>query len=218
MARKTLVKMVFGNKVYGIPAPETDIDYLEIFLPSINEILLDGYSDLLNEISLATFMGRLEQGNAVAYETLFTPKEYWVETSEEWEQFHNVATEFIHKKISVVKAGEEDFELMSTRLRVAQQFYQILTEGKITFPRPNAAQLIQIKEGNASGIAVLNLIDDIFTKIEYAFDEKNISDSFPSERARRFVLMLHLKQVLDNIHTIVGATHANDSTAQGTPS
>src|SRR3989304_1649900 len=69
-----------------------------------------------------------------------------------------------------------DFKSLSHAVRVYQQAIEILDTGVVTFPRPNAAKLLQIKKGEANLEEVKALLqtldDEVQVKLETTVQRK----------------------------------------------
>jgi hypothetical protein len=62
--------------------------------------------------------------------------------------------------------ADVDFKSLSHAVRVYQQAIEILDHGKVTFPRPNAVQLLEIKEGRADLEKVKDLLRDLDVEVQ----------------------------------------------------
>lgn len=99
---KTLVKMIFGSHLYGLDTPESDKDYVGVFLPSLESVILgkapkeinqtSGKQDSKNTkedvdtkmISLHQFLEFCYSGQTMALDMLHAPENMLLETSPEW--------------------------------------------------------------------------------------------------------------------------------------
>ena len=45
----SVMKCLFGSKLYGTATPQSDTDYKEVFIPTANEILLGKYQDVISQ-------------------------------------------------------------------------------------------------------------------------------------------------------------------------
>ncbi len=100
---KTLVKMKFGSHLYGTNSAESDTDYKGIFLPSIEDCILNkipktidkstgndksknNSSDIDEEYySLQYFMKLASKGEMIVIDMLHAPEDMIIESSKEWE-------------------------------------------------------------------------------------------------------------------------------------
>ena len=100
-----LCKIVGGSKLFGTDRPESDNDYLGIFVPTAQELLglenpptewslgtkVSGEQRNTNEdtdytlFSLRQFITEAAAGQSQKLEMLFAPRDKWIESSEAWE-------------------------------------------------------------------------------------------------------------------------------------
>lgn len=115
----TIFKCQFGSHIYGTNLPESDQDFKSIFIPSANEILLQRVPETIHQntklnsadknssndidhemFSLQKWLKLLCQGQTVALDMLFTPKEFIITSSPTWEIIVDNKDKLIHKGIS----------------------------------------------------------------------------------------------------------------------
>lgn len=114
---KKLVYSIFGSHVYGTSTPKSDRDYKGVMIPDASDIILqranktsinqktkDSYAvkntcdDVDTEIySLQAFIRLLVEGQTAALDLLFTPKEFILESSEEWAYLQANRKHLIHR-------------------------------------------------------------------------------------------------------------------------
>lgn len=92
-----------------------------------------------------------------------------------------------------------DYKALSHALRVAEQAVELVTTGKLVFPRPNAALLLEVKNGQHN-------VDDVLAKFEHMFEtlDKEVAVSKLPERTPELVKefqewKLHLLKQLYNV-------------------
>jgi hypothetical protein len=119
MPERQIVKMVFGSHVYGTNTPNSDQDFKSVFLPNAEDILLQrvvktsrnkstGPQNAKNapgdvdieEFSLSGYLKLLCEGQTVAVDMLFVPKQFITQDSETWRLIRLYQTEFISKAIA----------------------------------------------------------------------------------------------------------------------
>ncbi len=76
-------------------------------------------------------------------------------------------------RVNAAAKDDVDFKSLSHAVRAYQQAIEILDHGKITFPRPEAAALLEIKEGRANLDEVKALLKDLDVEVQ----EKMISST-----------------------------------------
>lgn len=117
LERQILVKMLFGSHLYGTNTQDSDMDYKGIFMPTLDDILLNQVpksvnlssnktnvkntpSDVDLEIySLPYFMKLACMGETVALDMLHAPRSMWIETSDVWEDLVSRREHFYTKNL-----------------------------------------------------------------------------------------------------------------------
>lgn len=101
---KTIVRMQFGSHVYGTNLPTSDLDYKSVLIPDGLDLIMqrptrhvlnntkedstkrNTAEDVDDEaFSVQTFLRLVNEGQTVAMDILWTPKSFYLETSEAWE-------------------------------------------------------------------------------------------------------------------------------------
>lgn len=72
-----------------------------------------------------------------------------------------------------------EWKSMSHAIRVYQQAIELLQTGRITFPRPNAVQLLEIKEGKIPGEEVKQLLSRLEAAVESALITTHLPEKTP---------------------------------------
>lgn len=117
---KIIVKTIAGSHLFGTNTPQSDQDFKGVFIPSANEIILGNYSDTFRSTtgndgtrntkedidtelySLRKFFAMLENGDTAAIELLFTPDQFIVEKTKEWDEIIAVRSKLVSKKINAM--------------------------------------------------------------------------------------------------------------------
>jgi len=120
---KTIIKMEFGSKVYGTSVPESDTDFKGIFIPDAKSLILQKAKRNINQstgndkskntkddvdielFSFAEYIKLLLQGQTGALDMLFTPKEFWLNQSENlgpWYDLQFNYDKFLHSGTSII--------------------------------------------------------------------------------------------------------------------
>lgn len=68
---------------------------------------------------------------------------------------------FFGVRVSIAADVDVDYKSISHAIRVYQQSIELLETGTITFPRPNAAFLLSVKQGKEDPEVVTNLLDEL---------------------------------------------------------
>ena len=147
---KQIVKMTFGSFVYGTNIPSSDQDFKGIFVPDGKDLILqrapstqsfnsntkkntkNTKDDIdIEFFSLQKFFHLLTQGQTVAFDVLFTPQQFWQDSSAEWQYIQNYKERLLHKKIGAFvgycKAQSERYSLRGSRMIALEQTIEHLS-------------------------------------------------------------------------------------------
>lgn len=115
---KILFKSIFGSNLYGTNLPGSDVDFKGVYIPDAIDFVLgrvpktsvntgsskksDGSKNSEGDVdvelfSLQSFLTNLlATGQTNAVEMLFTPRQYWIDSSPEWEFILSNRRSLIH--------------------------------------------------------------------------------------------------------------------------
>ncbi len=115
---KIIVKMLFGSRVYGTNLPTSDTDYKQVFLSSFDDMALfkgkritastssagkNTSEDIdMESIELGRFLDLCMQGQTNAIDMLFTPEEFWIESSPIWDRVIELKPHLLNRKIKAM--------------------------------------------------------------------------------------------------------------------
>ncbi len=80
--------------------------------------------------------------------------------------FQKVADEYGHRARMAADNQGRDWKAISHAIRVGEEAIELLNTGNITFPRPNASYLLDIKLGNVEYSKVSDQLDSILAQVE----------------------------------------------------
>lgn len=146
---KTIFVTEFGSTVYGTRVPTSDTDYKAIFIPDAKDILLqrapktivegtkvdknskNSAEDIDTEkFAMHQYLDLLMQGQTVALDMLFTPKQFWKSHSREWERILMFKDCFLHKGttsfIGYAKTQAAKYGIKGTRVAAMRHILDIL--------------------------------------------------------------------------------------------
>lgn len=89
-----------------------------------------------------------------------------------------------------------DWKALSHAVRVGREAIEFLTTQHITFPRPEAKHLLDIKQGRLSFHQVSEEIEQLLVEVEAASAASSLPDHFDQTLIDNFIEKLHLKSVL----------------------
>lgn len=99
--------------------------------------------------------------------------------------------EYGKRSLEAETAQGVDWKAMSHAVRIAQEAIEFLDTGFITLPRPNAAFLLDIKNGKFESDFVSQMIDDLLIEVEQAVEKSNLPEEPDKEWIDSFVAMVH---------------------------
>lgn len=117
-SRNILVKTLVGSRLYGLENAESDIDYSSIYLPTLDQLLLGKFPELIDEststaitkntkddkdvyiYALPYFIFLAINGKQQVIDMLHARPETTVETSALWEELKSVRSHFYSKSMS----------------------------------------------------------------------------------------------------------------------
>lgn len=89
-----------------------------------------------------------------------------------------------------------DWKALSHAVRISEQAVELLVTGHVTFPRPNAAELLEIKTGQIPYAAVVERIDAGLAAIEEAAASSPLPEEPDHAFIRDIVLQAHGREVI----------------------
>ena len=90
-----------------------------------------------------------------------------------------------------------DWKGLSHAVRIASEAIEFLTTEHITFPRPEAAYLLDIKLGKVSPQIVGNHIDQLLVDVETALAQSKLPEGFDQSLIDNFIEEMHREIVLE---------------------
>lgn len=110
---KLIFKTLYGSRLFGVSTKDSDFDYKGIFVEDLSELLEKKNEVRQFEIpasatskkietelfSLNYYMKLLSNGQVIPMDMLFTPKEYWTDSSEVWEKIRAVKQELVSSRV-----------------------------------------------------------------------------------------------------------------------
>lgn len=148
---RTLVKVLFGSRLYGTATPASDTDYKIVHIPSPRDILLhqtkpivqfssktdhhekNGASDVdVESFALHRFLSLVENGEMIAIELLFAPAQNLLETTPEWdyivENRHRFLTSSCKGFISYCQRQAAKYGVRGSRVAATRAALQVLEQ------------------------------------------------------------------------------------------
>jgi len=146
---KIIMKAVAGSHLFGTNTPTSDKDFKGVYLPSLQDCITgevkhsisqhtnlrygtkNNSEDTDNEYySVQKFFKMLEEGQTVALELLFTPKEMIIESSPEWEFIVSKKNELLHRNIKsfigYARQQADKYGLLGSKMNEVDKMVTIL--------------------------------------------------------------------------------------------
>ena len=146
---KTIVKILHGSYLYGTQTELSDTDYKTIFIPDSKSLILQNAIKKRREttgtphekntkddvdssfFSLDAYFDLLEEGQTVALDLLFAPKENILETSPLWDYIQANRYRFVHKKaaafIGYCKTQANKYGIKGSRMAAVKTTLEYLS-------------------------------------------------------------------------------------------
>lgn len=111
--------------------------------------------------------------------------------------FKRVLDEYGHRALEAEKNQGVDWKALSHAVRIAEQGIELLETGHITFPRPNAAHLLDIKQGRLPYQQVADQIDQLLLDVEDAAEKSNLPEEADQDWINDLVFTYHHLAVIN---------------------
>ena len=161
-----LVKMRFGSAIYGTELPNSDSDVKAIHMPDMYDFILrkpnknfDSKISKANGIdfesfSLQQYVKLLCQGQTIALDMLFTPRNFWIEATSEWEYIVKNKEKFISKRIypfvGYCRSQAATYSIKGTRIKEAKQALELMSKFYELCPNERVSYVFEDFKGLAS--------------------------------------------------------------------
>ena len=137
---KTLVKTIYGSKLFGTALPASDTDFKSVFVCDMEELVF-GKTATQNTVEgvgsqkveseahhISHFCRMLKQGQTLAYSMLFTPDHAVVETSDAWNELVENKSRLVSKNlrpfVGYARSQAQKYSLKGERLRTLDHFIE----------------------------------------------------------------------------------------------
>lgn len=109
---------------------------------------------------------------------------------------HRLVIEYGHRSLAAERNEGVDWKSLSHAVRIARQALELLSTGRVAFPRPDAADLLAMKTGQRSYAEVSAEIDLLLPEIEAAAGRSTLPDEPDWEWIDGLVVAAHREAVL----------------------
>lgn len=223
--KELIVQTVYGSRLYGTQHPDSDYDYRQVFVASLEDLIFNQVDtvrqqavvgDKENDVTgvhIIRFMKWLIAGQPEAHSMLFTPRDQILITSAAWEDLLNHRGQLISKQVNpyfgfaynqLRKPGESGKNLYHA-YRTLQELKELVTTRQITYPRPEADRLMAIKYQQVSAETVQQWILESLMECRHLVDSSDLPDQIDVEWLRGWVVAtyrLHLRLHLDKLQCL----------------
>lgn len=176
-----LCKLLSGSRLYGCDVPDSDFDYKGVYVANLDE-LVRGELGVRNSVTPATdedckveeeyfhvqkFAHLLAGQETVVLSCLFTPPEFWIETSPEWKWLYDNRKNFISKDIKALAGYSRSqackYGIKGEKLRTLMDFSEALQK-LADHPREAKYRITNPETGS--------LIIEVFEALEVTFRDR----------------------------------------------
>lgn len=112
--------------------------------------------------------------------------------------FKKVFDNYGHRTLAAMNNEGIDWKAVSHAIRVAGQAKELLLTGHITFPRPDAAYLLQVKRGELDYNDVAPLLERMVEEVDEASRASSLPGKSDTAAIDELVLQLHGYQLCDD--------------------
>lgn len=210
-----------GSRLYGNATLSSDTDIRGFVLESPETVLglnnFEQYESPSEDIvfySSKKFIDLLKKGSPNVLELLFVPKEHVIVSTVTSDLLIFNKDLFVTKQIIPKFIGFSKSEKIknnpkskSHSIRMLEQLIELLQHKTITFPRPNADFLLEIKTKNIDNLEYENYYNNLLNKIRYLesscnlpqnIDENKVNEIYLNIVAPSTISYLKEKQWLDS--------------------
>lgn len=106
-----------------------------------------------------------------------------------------LVSEYGHRALAAEKNEGVDWKALSHAVRVGNEAIELLSTGKITFPRPEADFLLQIKQGKLNYPDVARHIEELLEEVEKTVKNSTLPDYPDLQIINDFIITEYRKQV-----------------------
>jgi hypothetical protein len=116
--------------------------------------------------------------------------------------YRKVFDEYGHRALAAERNEGIDWKAVSHACRVGQQALELLEDHTITFPRPNAADLLRIKRGEIVYQEVADYLDRLLLQVEKASRESTLPEKADQAKIDELIIQFH-GEMIDRRHDVV---------------
>lgn len=145
---KTIIKMNFGSHLYGTDTDQSDRDYKGVFLPSLEDCVLNRIPRSINSstklgtgknsaddideemYSLQYFLRLALNGEMIVIDMIHAPMSAIIETTETWERLHAHRRRFYSKNLArylgYIRKQTAKYSIKGSRLKAMEEVIKVL--------------------------------------------------------------------------------------------
>lgn len=112
------------------------------------------------------------------------------------ECIERLVAEYGQRSISAEQNKGVDWKALSHAVRVGEEAIELLATGNVTFPRPNAHELVQIKTGALEYAAVAGRIEALLGQVEQAAEKSSLPEKPDHAYIEMFVASVYADEVM----------------------
>lgn len=223
----SVIKCVFGSKLYGTNTPESDTDYKEVWIPTAEQILLGKYPDVITDgtgnshskntkddvdndkYSLRKFLSLLIDGDTFAMDLLhsFSNKDAVVsmDNPEVWMYLYNNRRKFytcnMKSYLGYLRKQSAKYGVKGSRLAALREVVEVLnvTENEVTLHYPKGDKKVRVKVGEIKSSLPLNEFCEF---VEQDDKDKGGIQTFYNVLGRKFQMTISVEEMKKSIYKL----------------
>lgn len=188
----TLFKTKFGSYLYGLATPTSDVDFKTVYLPDIKSLILGKNQDFDSRskweengieyeeevMSIHKFLHLAYQGQTMAIDMMWAPKNMWIASSDFWEEIiipnrHHFITSSMNAFIGYATSQAVKYSNKGNRINNMLAFVEALKSFK---PHMTLAEVIDdVKDSADISFIIPNPDNEKMTMIEINGKKFNIT-------------------------------------------
>ena len=103
------------------------------------------------------------------------------------------------RAIEAERSDGLDWKVLSYAVRIGQESVEFFRTGQITFPRPEAAHLLAVKQGKVPYVEVAEEIERLVGEVEKAASDSGFPDKADMQQVEDLVVRVYRQQILGEL-------------------
>ena len=223
----SVMKCLFGSKLYGTATPQSDTDYKEVFIPTANEILLGKYQDVISQgtgdshskntsddvdndkYSLRKFINLLCDGDTFAMDMLHATSNpdciISMDNPDVWMFIYNNRSKFytcnMKSYLGYLRKQSGKYGVKGSRLAALRKVVDVLkgVDDEVSLHYPKGDKTASVKVGE---IADKFPVDEFLQFVEVDIPQKGGKQRFYEVLGRRFQMTISVAEMKKSVYKL----------------